>query len=755
MGRFDNLRNRIAELIDNRESEPEPKGYAGDDQPTGTIVGNYLENNPPKEELEEYWQIYRDVGLVNSAIDNFASEVIEPGWYITADTQETADELTEYMENVAVVNLEHDQNFSELAWKMIVEREVRGTVFIEKVTDDQGRHQALYPLQNDTITIYTKPGKAMLPAPDDPVSDPVDLKVGGEARTPVNDEGETGAYVQFDDLKPRWDAKEEVVYIRDEILHWPRDADIGAARGTSRIRTIQERAEGWLQKTRDNDAAIRSKAWPMIIFNMGTEDNPWSREQVDDFLEDYDQDNLEPGLMQAVSGDVSVDEFAGETADIEAPLQHDINAIMSGLPGPVYATGGFSQNVAPAVAQAQQRQFIKEVKAVRRDLENKVTPYLRDVARDYDLSDPSSVEFHIGRPDGQVAPEDVSGSIIRYTSDADPSNQGAAGAQGGGGQNTTNEGGQSGVGAPTPGQSNRANQANQANQASSTSQSSFAGQDYVVDPTEAAELADPRLVSTTDDERTLSSRIADLLTTARDNAIDEFERQYGGAPVAGAGEIDGVARRAIEATLQDPNTDLDSRPIFESVIEDTIDTLNQDNHTPTMDLAFGVRHRQSARDHADSLERSTRSAAEELLNDLSDTVRASANRGDPSDEIVERVESHLDDETIERRAEIIAHMELQSAVNNTKLTEYERSRDVAGIEVINTCGPNTTRLCEHLAGCGTHDGAVARFDADETMSEQLMDDVPESVLFDGFDPLPPAPPFHFGCTSEIVPITDT
>lgn len=769
MGRFDDLRNRVAELIDNRSSDPEPRGYAGDDQPTGTIFGSYLEQNPDKDELQEYWELYQKVSLIRGTINNFASEVVEPGWYITADDQETADELHDYMENVAIVNLRHDQNFSDLAKKMVIEREVRGTVFVEKVTDDEGRHQALYPLQNDTITVYTKVGKAMLPAPDDDMAEPrfePDLG-GGEARVPRTDAGETGAFVQFDDLKPRWSAREEVVYTRDEIVTWPRNPDVGHVRGISRVRSIQDRAEGWLQKVHDNDAAIRSKAWPMIIFNLGTEENPWTRDQAKEFLNEYEDENLEPGMMQAVSGDVSVEEFAGETADIDDALQHDISAMMAGLPGPVYATGGFSQNVAPAVAQAQQRQYIKEVKETRRELENKITPYLREVAEDYDLDNPESVEFHIARPQGEVPPEDVSGSIIRYTSDADPANQGSpnAGAQAGGAQNATNEGG-SGAAAPQPGDANDAPNTSMADSAGGSPQSSntgFARNDYVPDDGEAEELfahdhdaddlADPRFVATSEYEGNLSDVVAEALVAVRDEALQEFRQQYEQAPIAGAASFDGIARRAMVDGFAGTNIETETRSILRDVVRDTINTMNQDNHGPQLNVPSGPRHRQRARMLAENVDNSVQDAAEDMVDDMQTQVRRAAQRGEPSDAITDRIREQFSTDELRQRARIISHMELQTAVNTTKLVEYDRSPKVDGVRIINTCGDDTTPLCRTLAGCGSDDAVIAWFDVDETVSEQFEQQVTDEMLFDGFDPLPTAPPFHFGCTSELVPAT--
>lgn len=764
MGRFENIRGRLAELIDTSGEEKEPKGYAGEEFPTGTIVGSYLEQNPPREELNEYWALYRDVGLIKSSINNFASEVIEPGWYITADSQETADELGEFMENVAVVNTERNQNFTELAYKMIIEREVRGTVFLEKVYGDEDRPVALYPLQNDTITIYTKPGKAMLPAPDEDAVDPDDInvKIGGETRIPRTEDGKTGAYVQFDDFKPRWNHREEVVYTRDEVVKWVRDADIGDARGTSRIRSIQERAEGWLQKVQDNDAAIRSKAWPMIIFNMGTEDNPWTREQVNEFLQHYDEENLEPGLMQAVSGDVSIEEFAGETADIESALTHDINTIMSGLPGPVYATGGFSQNVAPAVAQAQQRQFIKEVKKTRRDLENKMTPFLREVAEAYDLDNPDSVNLHIGRPAGEVPPEDVSGSIIRYTSDADPSNQGtAAGAQGGGGQNATNEGGAEGAAAPQPGQTQQASQTRNAGASGATSQADtadFASNEAwgpgnpnpkTVDEHDVEELADPRLVSTTEIESELTDLIYDELLSARDELASTFE-ETAERPIQNDGAMEDAVDRVLDSAIADARIDGRTRLHFEDVIEQTLDTLSQDNHSPQMDVDVSTRHRQRSRWLSDNMADSFENAVGDMREFAHVNTRQAVQHAEPPQYIADRLRQSYDDDTLRERASVMARVELMSAVNSLKMAEYDRHDDIVGVKLINPCNDNTTRLCQELA-CDDH--AEAMFDADRTLGEQFEAQVGDDLLFDGFDPLPTVPPFHFNCRTEIVPVT--
>lgn len=779
MGRMDGIRNRVAELLDaSRDEEPEPEGYQGEERSSGLIRGGVLEHNPPDEDLQFYRQLYENVGPIKSAIDNYSSEVIEPGWYITADNEETREKLTEYFNNVAILNTETDVNGSVLMETMVREREIRGTVFLEKVRDSNGRNQALYPLQNDTITIYTKPGKAMLPAPTDTEAEAFDPDVTQQRdQPPLTADGEMGAYVQFDEIKPKWSNTEEVVYTRDDVLKWTRDADIGDPRGTSRIASSAQRAEGLLEKLQDNDDAVKFKAWPQIIFEMGNEDNPWSEDEVNDFIEHYEDENMRPGLMQAVAGDVDIKEFAGETADIEETLNFDISMIMSGLPGPVYATGGFSQNVAPAVAQSQQRQFIKEVKKTRRELEDLFTPYLREVAEEYNLPNPDSVELHVGRPEGEVAPEDIEGSIIRYTSDAqaqddvpvtpttsedvvnDPDEEDSDSQS----DNQTTSGGEDGTQGASPNQTNNANQANNASMAAESLSPNSSGTDpfrFVrasrtetldgrVDG-DAAELADPRLVSTAEFESELADLIYEELLSVRETLAETFE-ETSDRPLRNAGEMEDSATRAVESAVSESAIDARSRPHFEDTIESTLDTMGQDNHDVTMDIDMSARHRQRSRFLSDNMADSFENAVNDMLEFAHVNTRQAVQHGESPQFVAERLKESYSDADLRDRANVMARTEIMSGVNSLKMSEYDRHDDIIGVKLINPCNENTTPLCKQLA-CDDHTEAV--FDADDTLGQQFQSETDDELLFDGFDPLPTVPPFHFNCRTEIVPITE-
>ena len=363
----------------------------------------------PDAEIEDYYEEYQNNPIISAQIDHLALEVFEPGYWIEADDPETESQIEEFVENIGIQGSKTHIPLSKFGKLMLKQHEIRGTFDGEKVTDDQGRHVALNPVNPSTLEIYTKPGPNVLLPPD------FEARSNSSVNIKQTADGDVAAFVQFDRQFSRWTDRNERRFTRDEILHWPRNPDIGEQFGHSRIETVYERSRALREKFQDNDLAISMKAWPMVLFQMGSEERPWTREQMENFMSEYEEQNLGPGMYQGVPGDVDVEEFAGETADITEHVQADVDMIVSGMPGPKHTLGSFSETSAP---DAHERQFHKVVRSKRRAIEDILTPYLREVAESWGY-DPSGLELHIGRPDGDVAPEDIQGSIIRYQSDAD------------------------------------------------------------------------------------------------------------------------------------------------------------------------------------------------------------------------------------------------------------------------------------------------------------------------------------------------
>lgn len=266
------------------------------------------------------------------------------------------------------------------------------------------------------------------------------------------------------------------------------------------------------------------------------------------------------------------------------------------------------------------------------------------------------------------------------------------------------------------------------------------------------ELADPRIVHTDDLVENLADILSEVLIDARDRATTRLRDEFQDAPIAGAGNFDGIARNAINVALSDGRIVSQSQPIVGSAVERTLDRLDSDVHSPRIQTVYGVRYQQQAQQFARTIEFSTRNAADDMLDRMRTGVRHGATRGDRISDIIERVESEFSDSELRNRAKLIAHMELQTAVQSTKLGEYEASDAVDGLSLVNPCNSSTTELCENLAGCGGHSSVEAWFDDDEGIHTQLDSKAPDELKFVGFNPLG-IPPFHYGCRTELVPLT--
>jgi hypothetical protein len=83
--------------------EPDPEGYVAASTELYT-TGHDVSR--PDRDIPDYWSLYNTNPLVSQPIDTLANEVVESGWYFEADSQETVDELTEFAEEVAIINNE-------------------------------------------------------------------------------------------------------------------------------------------------------------------------------------------------------------------------------------------------------------------------------------------------------------------------------------------------------------------------------------------------------------------------------------------------------------------------------------------------------------------------------------------------------------------------------------------------------------------------------------------------------------------------
>lgn len=415
MGFKDSMRKAVEELQqDNLQPAPRSssaqQGVAAFDQEEG-----YDAREPPKDEMQEYWRAFETVPFVRQSITSFSRETIEPGWWLEADNDNTAERLAEWLREAAIVEGEKGQDFAVLLKKVITQREVRGTTLIEHVPDEDNDETiaALKLINPETVTTMTQDNQNILLEPDDEMPSQLasELEEAGETTD------ETPAYVQF--YGDRFVNRDPVPFTINQITKLTRDADVGELYGTSRLESVLGRIEALNQKLNDKDIAIRNKAWPIWVFKFGPDDDPWHPDDVDNFMEEESEGNFTPGTKHGVQGDVDIQTVGGDVPEISESIQYDVNHIISGLPMPKFATG-FAEEINQFVSKQQENRIRRQVRESRRELEYEFQNILELKAEELGL-DTSGLSLHIEQPDGEdpLSVYEQSGSTIRYVSDSD------------------------------------------------------------------------------------------------------------------------------------------------------------------------------------------------------------------------------------------------------------------------------------------------------------------------------------------------
>lgn len=769
----DTARSTVASLIGGDDAdEPKPRAHTNG---SGRRTSGGVDVNWPNQELELYFDEYEQNPIINTQLNAFASDVFEPGYWLEADSEKTKEELMEFLKNIGIQGGIPRQPFASFGKMALIQNQARGTFLGEKVTDDKGRHIALNPANPAEMKIYTKPGVSLLLPPN------YESDNDAKYTTKETPDGQSAAYVQFDQAVSHWSStdRDERRFTRDQLIHWPRQPDIGDVFGHSVVEPVYERSRSLREKLQDNDLAIAMKAWPMILFELGEPDRPWSEDRQDSFMESYTKEQLGPGMFHGVPGDVEVTEFAGETADIDEYVETDVDMIVSAMPGPKHALGAFSAD--PGLADAHNNKYRKKVRDTRNDIENIFTPYLKQVAESWGY-DPSGVELNIGRPEGEVAPEDVQGSIIRYQSDAnDPQTddnpvpfdddgdlredireQKESEDDTGDERNKSVPEGDDD--APTYEENTHAD-----SEATETTLSAPRGTRQTVHSeaisdlsqptresqvtTDVANLSDPRLVSTTDIERTLRAQIGGVFVSIRDDALSSSITHD--ASTITPDRLESEFSAQFESALREDDIDAVLKDSVEQTYRRTISTLEQGSHYPKIQPTKQANHGEYVADTISSIKSDLRVFA----NNVAAECRTQAERSDYTStdtdvSAAERIRSVYDSTTFQARVLSIVQMRLTELINRVKRFEYKRDDECVGVTVIHPCSATTHELTASLAGCGDGDPVTARFDTDTSLGTQFQDgtDVDPPT---GFDPLPDLPPFHAADQSELGPVYES
>lgn len=731
------LGGRVASLIGSDDTDPDPKAFSsGATQRYSATV----DRDRPDPSTEDYWTEYKRNPIIATQIQSFASDVFEAGWWITADSENTRDEIEEYCHNIGIKAGKPHRSLNELGEQAIIQHQVRGTFLGEKVTDERGRHVAINPINVSTIEIYTKRGVNML-VPEDYKPESSDQVVKRDAQ------GRTAAYVQFDERLSRWADRREREFTRDGVLHWARRPDLGDVFGNSRVEPVLERSRALREKLQDNDLAIAMKAWPMIMFQMGTEDRPWTLDQMEDFMDDYTEDELGPGMFQGVPGDIEVYEFAGETADIGEPVMTDVDMIVSAMPGPKHSTGSFPGKEG-APTEAYERQYMKLVRKMRMEFAELMTPYLREVAESWGY-DSSGLELHIGRPDNEVAPEDIQGNIIRYEGvDDDDDEDDEDESDDDGNQSVSRSGSDDSSSDSTDDEDGESDDEDDSVDLRSVDVGQLADPDFDF-PETTEELATSDRIGTDGIESDIGELIADILVESRNGTMDVLGARYSSRVKPDGDSVASEFEAQVGSKSRSDRLVRSVREYCDQLKDHTLDGLESDGD---VDVSPDVAHSSLSSAAAEKIISDVRDLANSMSTEIARSVENINDSGRTLDTVEQRVSGIYTDGGIRQRANLIAQMRLVELLNRIKLHEYRRSDDVDGVTVLSSCSDDEHRVVSELAGC---DGepATAFFEDESEMciAEQLAADVSSDPVAE-FRPLAGPPPYHFGSSAEFGPI---
>jgi|APHM01.1.fsa_nt_gi hypothetical protein len=433
------ITNQTSELSEDAGARSTDGSFLDRNKPFTYEQEDYDRTEAPRDDMRTYWRQFETTPIVRKPITSFATRVTEPGYYIEAEelSREQVEELGQWLDSCAIIEGLPGKDFRELANKAVVQREVRGTALVEKAPhkDDEDKIAGLKLINPETVEAVTVPDQSILMPPEgiEDIEDRIPTDVQEYTDIPRAESGGYAAWLQdiletdqvyFEDNFSDDDGDQKIGFRRDEVIPLRRDADVGEIFGTSRIESVSNRVKGIKDKLDDNDQAIASKAYPLLVFMFGdpeTEGGVWDSEDINEFMNAHEMENFEPGMKQGVRGDVSIEQVSGEVANIAEYLQFDIQWIMSSMPMPLFLLGSFNTaSVGQVAGIAQQQDVLRQIEDARRELEEEFTPVIREVAMqkgiDEDIANRINLRFgEPGEPDPEVA---RSQQVIRYVSDS-------------------------------------------------------------------------------------------------------------------------------------------------------------------------------------------------------------------------------------------------------------------------------------------------------------------------------------------------
>jgi len=392
--------------------------------------GDVDDINPP-DDIDEYHEYYRSVGIVRANVNQFVRDVVKPGVRIEADDDTTqayfmgGEDVPEFaprggfIQNCAVIGGEKRQPFYPYLKVDIAQRWTKGTTLNEYLKaedskdDPDGPITGFKHIRPETVSARTYANTNILLEPDDTETAEEDE---------VTPREEAAAYVQFDDQsivgRRQGGMDEDEIYLsQNDVLKRTLDPDIGGDEateegifGTPILKSVADDLEEYREIKRDRARAIKTKAYGVWSAQFNTEKTElpdevileeWDSDEQDDWVNDVE--GMGPGDIIGHDGSIELDQWEPTVPDLNDELGHYVSDILAPLPTPKYATA-FGESIANHVSDRQENAYQDTIEEERESVERDWTQAFREVAERHPELDSSGVKL-------KLAPEESDNPI--------------------------------------------------------------------------------------------------------------------------------------------------------------------------------------------------------------------------------------------------------------------------------------------------------------------------------------------------------
>jgi hypothetical protein len=388
------------------------------------VENTHVDDLSPPDNVGEFHELYRELGIVRGNINQFVRDVVKPGVRINASDPVTQAYLTGeendeadvpdfapsggFLDNCAVIAGERNKPFHSYLKISIGQKYTRGTALHEYLKRKEQKDDPDFQIQGfkhirpETVSAQVHATTNILLAPDET-----------DVAKETTRRDEAAAYIQFDDqsvLGKQVDGFDEdsVPLSQNDVLKQANDPDIGGDEatedgvfGTSPIEACADDATDYRTIKRNRAEAVKTKVEGVWVAEFNTEVTEagdeiilteWDDDEQDEWVAGVD--DLGPGSIIGHDGSIDLNQWEPNLPDLDGDLQHLVDDILAPLPAPKYATAhgdDVTQHVSDEQAEAYRDLIEEERKAQQRDW----TQALREVADRHPELDPDGIQVRI------------------------------------------------------------------------------------------------------------------------------------------------------------------------------------------------------------------------------------------------------------------------------------------------------------------------------------------------------------------------